>query len=444
MRPCTLPSCDFVMKFLFFHAKILLTDTAGFHVLDNAYLGVDGKTICYIGDVEPQETYDVRKDMAGKLLLPGFYNCHTHSPMTLLRGLGSGLPLQRWLNEAVFPMEAKLQADDIEAGCDLALMEMLACGTVGFSDMYFYPETIAEAALNAGIKANIARHVLSFDPGEDPAKNESLLESLRLYDAWHGAGDGRIAVDFSIHAEYTCTPKVVSYYAEKCRERNGNLHIHLSETKAEHEACKQKYGMTPAAWFASLGAFDADAFAAHCVWLEDADIGILKEKNVSAVHNPSSNMKLGSGFAPLSKMLKCGLNVAIGTDGAASNNNLNLPEEMHLAAVIHNGYLLEATALQAGDVLKMATVNGAKLQRRRNCGSLAVGNAADIVAVDLNAPHLQPCLDVPALLVYSMQASDVKMTMVDGRILYENGEYKTLDAEKIRFAVLQSTARLYE
>ena len=206
----------------------------------------------------------------------------------------------------------------------------------------------------------------------------------------------------------------------------------------------EKYKKTPTEWFASLGAFDASAFAAHCVTVTDSDIDILKNYGVSVVHNPTSNMKLGSGFAPIRQLLDNGINVALGTDGAASNNNLNMFEEMHLTAVVHNGLSRCATELSAGDIIKTATVNGAKVQRREKSGSLSVGNRADIIALSLASPHMQPCLDAVALTVYSAQSSDVCMTMCDGKILYENGEFLTLDKERIMFDVKKSVDRLYK
>ena len=284
----------------------------------------------------------------------------------------------------------------------------------------------------------------SFDPDEQPQDCYRIAESEELFKEFNGAGGGRILVDFCVHAEYTCNPQVVKAYSDICREYNGNMHIHLSETEKEHRECIEKYGKTPSEWFETLGAFDADAFAAHCVTVTDSDIDILKKHNVSVIHNPTSNMKLGSGFAPIRRFLDTGINVALGTDGAASNNNLDMLEEMHLASVIHNGLSRNATELTAGEIINMATVNGARVQRREKCGALAVGNKADIIALSLSAPHMQPCLDAVALAVYSAQASDVCMTMCDGKILYENGEFLTLDRERIMFDVQKSVSRLYK
>lgn len=431
------------MKTLFKNADILIFENGIYSVIKNAYLAVNGDKIAYIGKELPDGEFDITKDMTGKLLMSGFYNCHNHCPMVLLRGVGSDLPLNEWLFNKVFPIEDKLTADEIYAGTNLALLEMLACGTVSFSDMYFEPQVTAKVVAEAGMKANLTRPVQSFDPSEEAKDSFRIAQSIELYNEWNNAADGRILIDFSIHAEYTCTEKIARAYSEECNRRGGLMHIHLSETVKEHNECKEKYGKTPTQWFNDLGAFDSRAFAAHCVTLEDSDMEILLSKGVNVVHNPSSNMKLGSGFARVQKMLDMGINVALGTDGAASNNNLDMVEEMHLASIIHNGYSQDATIMNADTVIKMATLNGAKLQGREDCGELKVGNKADIIAISLDKPHLRPVIDEKALITYSAQSSDVCMTMVDGKILYENGEYTTLDKEKIYFDVEKAIKKLY-
>lgn len=431
------------MKILFKNADILVKED-NFKVISNAYLAVDGDKISYVGTEKPMGEFDEIKDMNGKILMPGLINCHNHCPMVLLRGIGSDLPLQQWLFDTVFPIEDKLTAEEIEAGSELALLEMISGGTVSFSDMYFEPETTIRAVAESGMKANITRPVQSFDPNETPEQSYRMKEAIELYDRYNNTFDGRVLIDFCIHAEYTCTETIARAFIEKVNERNGNLHIHLSETKKEHEECIQRYGKTPAEWFDSLGGFDSSAFAAHCVWLSESDIELFRRKGVSVVHNPTSNMKLASGFAPIQRMLDMGINVALGTDGASSNNNLDMFEEMHIASIIHNGYTLDATVMNADTVLNMATPNGARVQRRENCGELKVGNKADIIAVSLDSPHMVPALDKKALLTYSAQSSDVTMTMVDGKVLYENGEYKTLDKEKIYFDINRAVEKLYK
>ncbi len=430
------------MKTLYCGADVLLYKNGEYTVLKNGYVGVEGDRFCYIGADCPKEVYDRKVYMQNRLIMPGLYNCHTHSPMVLLRGVGSGLPLDKWLYDTVFPIENKLTPSLIRAGSDLALSEMIAGGTVSFSDMYFFPDQTVQAVLDAGMKANISRVVQAFSEG-DPDAEKRMEESLVLYNAYHGAGNGRVLIDFSIHAEYTCNSATTERYSALCAARGGNMHIHLSETQKEHVACKEKYGKTPARWFYDLGAFDAHAFAAHCVTLEPEDIDLLKEKGVSIVHNPTSNMKLGSGFAPIPTYIERGINVALGTDGAASNNNLNMFEEMHLAGIIHNGYLRNATVMTDDTVIRMATENGARLQGRESCGRIEVGYHADFIALDTDQPHLLPQLDIPSLIVYAAGAGDVCLTVCDGKELYKDGEFLTIDQEKLRFDTAEAVRQLY-
>ena len=233
------------MKTLYCNADVLVYRNGEYSVLKNAYVGVDGTRFCYVGEEKPKEDYDAEKDMRGKLLTPAFYNCHGHSPMVLLRGVGSDLPLDKWLFEKVFPVEDRLTPECVRVGSDLSILEMIAGGTVSYSDMYFFPEQTANAAIDAGMKANVSRPVQAFEGAEEQAETR-LREALELYDRYHKAANGRILVDFSVHAEYTCNEDVTRRCAELCNERGGIMHIHLSETVKEHEECKRKYGKTPA------------------------------------------------------------------------------------------------------------------------------------------------------------------------------------------------------
>lgn len=431
------------MSILFENAEILLRGEDGAYSTLRGFLGVRGDSIDYIGAERPTGEYAAHKNMTGNLLMPGLINCHSHSPMVLLRGIGSGLPLQSWLFDKVFPIEDRLVPEDIAAGTRLALLEMIAGGTTSFSDMYFFPAETVAAAVEAGIKANLNRCVQCFDENQAVEQNTQIPQSLALFEQYHNAENGRIRIDFSVHAEYTCKSHIVCAYSELCRERGGRMHIHLSETQKEVDECRARYGMSPVQWFESLGTFASPTAAAHCVAVSDEDIAILKRCGVSAAHNPTSNLKLGSGFAPVRKLMDAGINVALGTDGAASNNNLDMFEEMHLAAVMHCGYHRDPTAVRAEEVLDMATVNGAKLQGRDDTGVLAVGKKADLIALNLDKPHLYPNFDTPALITCAAHSSDVCLTMVDGKILYENGEYKTLDCEKVLYEARAAVKRLY-
>ncbi len=429
------------MKILLENAAILTPVPGGITEIPKGYLGIEDQNICYVDSVPPAdlESYDERRDMSGKLLLPGLINSHTHSPMTLLRGLGSELPLDRWLREAMWPVEEKLTAEMIQIGSRLAIMEMIAGGTTCFSDMYFMAEGIVEEVCRAGIKSNQTRAMVSFQPGETLSESSCYAEFKSLYENYHGYDNGRILIDYSIHAEYTMTESLARELAAECLENKANMHIHLSETLKENKECRARHGRTPAEWFRDIGVFNSRAQAAHCVVVDENDM----EKGVTVIHNPSSNLKLGSGFAPIQTMIDKGINLSLGTDGAASNNNLNMFEEMHLAAMIHKGFHCNPTIVSPRNVLAMATLNGAAMTGRDNIGSLETGKRADIIAVDLDKPHLTPRLDLQALVVYSLQASDVVMTMADGKVIYENGEFLTIDADKARHDINAVLKQLY-
>lgn len=418
------------MKLLLKDCDILTFENGAWRTLKNAFLGIDNDTICWLSEVRPLDTYDEEKSMSGKLLMPGLINCHCHSPMVFLRGIGSDLNLQDWLTDYIFPTEAKWSDAGVKTASYLSILEMIASGVTSYSDMYYRSRNTAEAVIDVGLKANICRSTMGY-PDVRFEDNADCIDGISLFKEYHNAANGRVRIDLCVHAEYTNTPENIRAYSDACKALGARMQLHLSETRKEHEECIAKYGKTPAEFFDSLDVFDNPTIAAHCVWVSDTDIDLLKARGVSPVHCPSSNMKIGSGFAPVQKMLDRGLNVTIGTDGAASNNNLNMFEEIHLASVIHNGYLNDPTVMKPGDLLKMATVNGAKLQGRNDTGNLQVGLKADIIAIDFNKAHLIPALDYPAMLTYAAQGSDVCMTMVDGKILYENGEFKTVDAEKI-------------
>ena len=430
-------------------------DGAGYEIIKDGFLGVDGAYIDYVGASAPEAAYDTVKDMGGAILMPALVNAHGHASMTLLRGAGTGLALQEWLNDAIFPVEAKLVPEDIKIGTKAAMLEMLASGTVLFSEMYDLPYADAEVIAEAGMKANICRAGLCFDPnfdeetdvrlresaefikvlrGEMPANDECLKEAGGISDTLLSAvKEGRILPEFCLHSEYLTTEPYARAAARRAKALGVSVNIHVSETKKEHEECIGRHGLTPIAYLKDCGLLDSPTYAAHCVWVTDEDLEIMREKGTSFVHNPSSNLKLGSGIARVVKALSCGVNVALGTDGTASNNNLNMFEELHIAALLATGSLHDAAAISTEQLMDMATINGALALGRGDTGVLAKGMKADICAVSTAAPHMHPNVDTLGLLCYSAQASDVCMSMCDGKILYENGEYKTLDKEKILF-----------
>lgn len=394
---------------------------------------VTDSTITYIGQDVPQDTFDRTVDCKGNLLMPAFYNAHCHAAMTLFRGYGEDLPLRRWLDEKILPAEEKLNFRRVYYGAKLAIAEMIKNGVVSFSDMYMFQDATAEAVLETGVKANLSRSIVSFDPSIKREEDARFAESVRLVEQYHGAADGRLKIDMSLHAEYSNVDACCRYVAEYAAENGLGMQLHLSETEKEHLECIERHGMTPTAYFASLGVLDVPTTAAHCVWVTDEDIDILKQKGVSPAHNPVSNLKLGSGVMPLRKMLDAGLNVTLGTDGVASNNALSILRELQTAAILHKGVHRDPENIRAAELIALATRNGALSQGRKDCGTVEVGARADLILIDLNAVNNIPCYDLATTLAYSADHSNVLLTMCDGRILWENGEYTSIDIECLLF-----------
>jgi len=308
---------------------------------------------------------------------------------------------------------------------------MIAGGTTCFCDMYYFVDRIAEAAAQAGVRALLSRGLVNGLEMDDYSEDERLNEAVEVHREWDGAMDGRIRVAFAPHAVYTCAPQYIRAIRDTAEKLGAHIHVHVDETVKEHNDCLQQYGKTPVRHLYDIGLFDLPTVAAHCVHVTDHDMDMMKEKNVAFVHNPGSNLKLGSGIAPVPDALQKGLNVALGTDGASSNNNLNMWEEINLAALIHKGARLDPLAVNAAEALKMATVNGAKALGFNRCGQIREGFRADMVLVDISKPHYLPLHRLTSNLAYSAQAADVETVFVDGKILYDRGEYKTLDKEKI-------------
>ena len=390
--------------------------------IDNAVMLLAGREVAY-GSIEIADGRVASIDRSGagspeRLVMPGLVNCHGHTAMTLVRGLGGGLPLQRWLEEAIFPVEARMRPADVRAGAVWGVMEMLAGGTTCVADMYDFPAEMGETLVAAGMRGRICRVGLNFVPG----RLQDCVETTR---AWNERAvreaRGDVLCDVCIHSEYLTDEKFCRDLAAANRELGRPLHVHVSETRREHEECVSRHGKTPIAYLARTGVLDCGGYAAHCVWCTDDDFRIMAERNVSLVHNPTSNMKLGSGFARIQRAMELGVNVALGTDGCASNDNLDMFEEMHIASLIHKGLAADPTVLPAWDVIEMATRNGAKALGLDGTGELAVGMAADLCVVDLSRFHLAPVLDAPSLVVNSMHAGDVAMTVVGGRVVYERG-----------------------
>lgn len=410
--------------------------------LKNGYVAVQGERIVYVGTERPAEDYGERYCGAGRVLMPALVNAHSHAAMTLLRGYGENMVLDDWLNKRVFPFEAQLTGEDIYNGAMLAFAEMLRFGTVSLTDMYFFGEDMARAVADSGVKCNMSIGVTEFE-GRGFYDIPSYQTTMTLVNRYHGTSGGRFLADLCVHGEYTSNETVVAQVAEVARETGLRVHIHMSETRAEHEACKQRrHGETPAMYFARLGLFDQPVTAAHCTWAEPADIDLMKRYGVTAACCPVSNMKLAGGFANVRRLLDSGINIALGTDGAASNNNLNLLEEVKLFATLYKGVSGDPTLVTPQQAIHAATLGGARSQGREDCGRIAPGFRADLIVLNTDVPHMHPVHDMITNVVFSAQGSDVCLTMADGRVLYRDGEYTTIDLERVIRQAEASTARV--
>lgn len=422
------------MNYRFYNARILTMQTTDIlegelWVQDDKILyvgeGGDVAAICQKLSIE-SILWDREIDCQGNLLLPGFKNAHTHSAMTFLRSYADDLPLQDWLTKQVFPMEAKLDGEMIYHLTKLAVLEYLTSGITAVFDMYLTPETTAQACVEMGMRCVQVSGVSGQEGFEASlAKMEERYHTLNQLDPLHSYFIG-------FHAEYTCSKALLEQVAVMAHKYQAPVFTHLSETKAEVEGCKERYGISPVKLLDSLGMFDYGGGGYHCVWLDEEDMEIFRKRNLTAVTNPGSNTKLASGFAPISEYLKRGINVAIGTDGPASNNCLDMFREMFLVTGLAKLKEQDAAAVDALEVLKMATVNGSLAMNLPDTDVLAAGKQADLIMIDLHQPNMQPLNNIPKNLVYSGSKQNVKMTMIRGKILYENGAFtKAYDVEEI-------------
>ena len=425
------------MELLIKNATILTADDDR-PLIQKGYIGIDGGKIVYLSDVPPQTAARREKDAGGRIVMPGLVNAHTHVSMSSMRGWADDYALQDWLFNYIFPVEGRHNPDTIYVSAMLGIAEMIRFGTVSITDMYMQIPFVAQAAMEAGIYANISNGATCFDAEHyDFATDNVTRQMEEMLEKYHGADQGRIRLDASIHAEYTSFPKLWRANADFAQKHGLNMHVHLSETAKEHEECKARYGgKTPAQVLAEHSVFDTRATAAHCVYVTEADMALLAEKQVTVAHNPVSNLKLASGIAPVAKMLERGVNVALGTDGVASNNNHDLFEEMKLAALLQKGVSGDPTLLPAHEALKMATRGGAFAQgREKEIGMLKVGYDASLIMLDTDAAHLQPVHDPLSTAVYSARGFDVCMPMVRGKVLYEDGVFHTIDLARVRHAL---------
>ena len=396
--------------------------------IHNAEVQVDGNRITYAGETARAPHFDAETtiDGTGCLCMPGLVNLHTHTPMTFLRSVGADLVLDDWLHKAIFPLERQWDADLIRTATDLGCMEMLRFGTTSFNDMYFYTDEIAQTVRDNGMRALLGHGIVDFD--ESCA---DMAEGVAMAEKWNHAANDRIRFSLAPHSEGATTPKLIEKVAKTAKAMGLPIHIHVSETDFDLQGCLKRRGMTPPAYLEHMGILDVPVIAAHCVWFNDADIAIFKKHGATVAHNPISNLKLASGIAPIAKMLQHDCPVALGTDGVASNNDLNLWEEIKLMPLLQKGVTLNPTVVTPAQTLAAATVVGAKAMGYNDLGLLKAGYLADLILLDLQTAHMTPNLDLESNLIYAAQGSDVRLTMVDGKVLYQDGRFTTLDAKDL-------------
>lgn len=394
----------------------------------------DGSRIAYIGASKTDSTVFEREiDLKGNLLMPSFKNAHTHSAMTFGRSFSDDMPLQEWLYNKIFPLEDKLCGDDIYKLSKLAFLEYLTSGISACFDMYYFPENMARASVDTGFRTVMCGAVNNFK------ESAALLEEY--YNRYNNY-DELISYQLGFHAEYTTDKKIMKGIAKLAEKYSAPVFMHSSETMSETSGCMNTYGKTPTQLFDKLGLFNYGGGAFHSVWVDDKDLEIYKKRGVWAVINSGSNCKLASGVAAVEKMADMGIKLAIGTDGPSSNNALDMFREMYLTCVLQKIKNKDAASMDANKVLEMATVGSARCMGLNNCDCIDVGKKADLIVIDLNRPNMQPIHNITKNIVYSGSKDNVKLTMVNGKILYENGIFPTLDIEKIYSEVNEVVERI--
>lgn len=391
-------------------------------------IAIKDQKIFYIGPDTPEEFSTARSlDGSNHIAAPGMVNVHTHAAMTLLRSYADDMVLMDWLQNKIWPAEANLTADDVSWGTKLAIIEMIKSGTTTFADMYFFMDKVAEAVEETGIRASLSRGMI----GLAPDAMDKIRESTELYNNWHDKANGRIKVMFGPHAPYTCPVDYLKKIIAEAGKLSAEIHMHLSETASEVADCEREYGMTPIALMNDIGLFDLGTLAAHCVHVTEADMEIMADKKVRVGHNPQSNLKLASGIAPVPEMLSKGIIVGLGTDGASSNNNLDMLEEARLTAMLHKNNTGNPLLIPASKALNLATKQGALALGFTDVGEIKVGQKADIVLYNMNKPYWYPRHDRTSLFIYAANSSDADAVIVDGKILMEHGKLLTIDEEKV-------------
>jgi len=401
-------------------------------VIEDGFVAVRGDTLAAVGAAPPGEAPEAarRIDARGGLVLPGLVNAHTHAAMTLFRGLADDLPLMEWLEQYIFPAEGRMDAGFVRAGTLLACAEMILSGTTTFCDMYLFEEQVAEAARSAGMRCLVGEVLYDFpSPSYGPIE-KGFEHTEALIADWRD--DPLVSIAVEPHAIYTCSPDLIKRARDIALKHDVPLIMHVAETRTEIDQVREMYGKRPFEHLEALGVLGPHLIADHCVHLDEPEMDRIAAHGVRAVHNPESNMKLASGISPVSELLARGVTVGLGTDGCASNNNLDLFGEMDTAAKLQKVDTMDPTDLDAAAVLRMATVEGARaLGLGDVTGSLEVGKKADVIVIDTHKPHLTPLYNPFSHLVYAARAQDVAHSVINGRLVMENRTLGGLDVERI-------------
>lgn len=414
------------MKIRFYNGKILVNENNSLKIIDGE-VWVKDNLIDYVGNSKnnTEIKFDHEINLDGNLLMAGFKNAHSHSPMTFLRSYADDLPLHNWLYDRVFPMEKKLNSDYIYHFTKLAVLEYLTSGITSCFDMYCEPQAMADAMIDCGFRMVLCGEINNF---------VETIEKIEDYYNKFNSYNPLISYKLGFHAEYTTDKPILEDIAELSRKYQAPVFMHNSETSDEVNECIERYGTTPTVLFDSLGMFEYGGGGFHCVYMSEEDLKIFEKKKLWAVTNPASNLKLASGIAPISEMMKRNINLAIGTDGTASNNCLDMFREMFLVTALQKIYEKDASACPAEKVLEMAVNGGAYAMGLYDCNEIKSGKKADLIVIDMHSPNMQPVNNIIKNIVYSGSKLNVKMTMVNGKILYENGEFFIgEDAEKIYY-----------
>lgn len=411
-------------------AKLLIKNIELLHTPNGEMqnIAVEDNKIVYVGKAVPADfAADEIVDGKGKLATAGMVNTHGHVSMTLLRSYADDMALMDWLQNKIWPIEDKMDANDIYWGAMLGIVEMLKGGTTCFADMYAFMEDVARACAETGIRANLSRGLI----GVAPDKDVKLAENTVLAKNWQGYDNGRIRITYGPHAPYTCPVDYLEKVIAEAAANKAEIQMHLCETKFEVDTVVKEHGMTPIQLMDKLGMFELGTIAAHCVHLTDEDMDIMAAKHVRVAHNPQSNLKLASGIAPVAAMLSKGICVGLGTDGASSNNNLDMLEECRAAAMLHKATTFDPLVVPAKKAWEMATVDGAKTLGFADTGLLEAGQQADIVLWDMHKPYWYPRHNKLSQLVYAASSTDADTVFVAGKKVVEAGKLLTFDEEKI-------------